>query len=146
MYYRRYSPMVMLEEMDRLQKEMNRMFGGYYPGRSMSTASFPAMNVWTGEEGAVVTAEIPGIKSEDLEISVVGNTLTLSGSRASEELPEGARYHRQERGCGKFSRAIELPFTVDADNVEAEFEDGVLQVKLPRSEADKPRKIAVKSI
>jgi HSP20 family protein len=93
----------------------------------------------------VVNAEVPGIDVKDIDISVVGETLTLSGARKSEDLEEGSRYHRQERGSGKFNRSVELPFPVDIDKVEATFKNGVLHISLPRSEADKPKKIVVKS-
>jgi HSP20 family protein len=108
-------------------------------------ASYPPLNIWSNEEGLVITAEVPGISPDEIEISVVGETLTLSGERKAEELDEGTRYHRQERGSGKFSRTVQLPFPVDVDEVNALFVDGVLEIKLPRTEADKPRKIAVKS-
>jgi HSP20 family protein len=124
---------------------MNRVFDGYSPVRTRIAPSYPALNIWSSEEGLVVNAEVPGIDVEDMEISVVGETLTLSGARKSEDLEEGARYHRQERGYGKFNRSVELPFPVDIDKVEATFKNGVLQISLPRSEADKPKKIVVKS-
>jgi HSP20 family protein len=76
---------------------------------------------------------------------VIGETLTLSGVRKPDELNEGARYHRQERGYGKFSRTLQLPYPVSVDKIEADFKSGVLSVRLPRAEQDKPRKIAVTS-
>jgi HSP20 family protein len=102
------------------------------------------MNVWTSEDNAVLTAELPGCNPDALDISVVSDTLTLSGSRAQKELEEGATYHRRERTCGGFTRTFQLPFTVDPNKVEASFERGVLKVTLPRAEADKPKKIEVK--
>jgi len=112
----------------------------------MRTApSFPALNIWSNEDELIITAEVPGINPEDLDISVVGDSLTLKGAREVEELEEGARYHRQERGYGNFSRTVQLPFPVDIDSVNAKFTNGVLEINLPRAEADKPRKIAVKS-
>ena len=110
-----------------------------------STAEFPATNVWVSENGAVVTTEVPGIDPNALEISVVKDTLTLRGSRKAEELKEGESYHRQERWNGQFTRTLELPFPVNADKVEARFAKGILYISLPRAEADKPRKITVKS-
>jgi HSP20 family protein len=103
------------------------------------------MNVWNGMDSAVITAELPGVDPESVDISIVGETLTLSGQRQPEEMPEEARYHRQERGNGRFTRAFQLPFLVDANGVEARFERGVLQISLPRAEADKPKKITVKA-
>jgi HSP20 family protein len=131
--------------MNRLQREMNRLFGDFQPGRIQSAPSFPAMNVWAGENSALITAEIPGIDKKDLEINVTGNTLTVSGERKLEDLPEGARYHRQERAHGKFSRSIQLPYTVDVQKVKANFKNGVLKIDLPRVEEEKPKKITVKA-
>ena len=143
--YRRYRVPSVWRELNQIQRDMNRVFDGYSPVRTRIAPSYPALNIWSSEEGLVVNAEVPGIDVEDIEISVVGETLTLSGARKSEDLEEGARYHRQERGYGKFNRSVELPFPVDIDKVEATFKNGVLQISLPRSEADKPKKIVVKS-
>ncbi|MGB7116701.1 MAG: Hsp20/alpha crystallin family protein [Anaerolineales bacterium] len=143
--YRRYRVPSVWRELNQIQRDMNRVFEGYSPVRTRIAPSYPALNIWSNEEGLVVNAEVPGIDVEDIDISVVGETLTLSGARKSEDLEEGARYHRQERGSGKFNRSVELPFPVDIDIVEATFKNGVLQISLPRSEADKPKKIVVKS-
>ena len=140
----RYGYMSPWREMDRLQREMNRLFSDVST-RSRVAPSFPAMNVWTNQEGAVVTAELPGVNPDNIDIAVVGDTLTLNGERQPEELHEGEKYHRQERGFGKFTRTFQLPFQVESDKVEANFEKGILYISLPRAEADKPRKITVKS-
>jgi HSP20 family protein len=124
---------------------MDRLFHSGYPSYQRSAPSFPALNIWSNEDELIVTAEVPGINPEDLDISVVGDNLTLKGERRSEELEEGARYHRQERGYGSFSRTVQLPFPVDIEKVNAKFTNGVLEIGLPRAEADKPRKIAVKT-
>jgi HSP20 family protein len=143
--YRRYRIPTVWHEMDRLQSEMNRLFQVDYPNRLRSAPAYPALNVWTNEEGLNVTAEVPGVSPEDIEISVVGDTLTLSGTRQPEELDENTRYHRQERARGDFTRSLQLPFSVDVNKVEATFRNGVLMVAMPRAEEDKPRKITVKS-
>ena len=144
MLRRRYVP-EMWEEMDRLQREMNRIFESF-DRTPMATAGFPALNLWMNEDGAVATAELPGVNVKDLEINVVGETLTLSGQRKPAELPKDAVYHRQERGQGKFTRTIDLPFNVDSAKVQATLEKGILSILLPRAEQDKPRKITVKSL
>lgn len=144
MLRRRYVPSLW-DEMDHLQREMNRLFDSYERTPS-SFAGFPAMNVWMNEDGAVVTAELPGVDVKDLEISVVGETLTLSGERKLEDLPKDATYHRQERGYGKFTRTIDLPFMVDSGKVQATLEKGILRILLPRTEKDKPRKVLVKAV
>jgi len=144
MLRRRYIP-TMWDEMDRLQREMNRLFDHYdRPGSSL--AGYPAVNVWMNDEAAVISAELPGLDVKDLEISVVGETVTLSGERKGDDLPKDVTYHRQERSAGKFSRTIDLPFTVDSGKVQATLEKGVLRVLLPRSEKDKPRKVLVKAV
>lgn len=144
--YRRYSIRPVWREMDRLQREMNRLFDTYTPTRQRPAPGYPAMNIWANEEGLSLTAEVPGVRSEDIDISVVGETLTLTGERKPDELKEGARYHRQERGYGRFTRSIQLPFPVNVNKVEATFRNGILNVNLPRAEQDKPKKIAVKSL
>jgi HSP20 family protein len=141
----------MWEEMDKLQREMNRMFDSTYLNRFLNqpvnSHDFPAMNVWTkADSGQVITAEIPGMDIDDLDIKVAGETLTISGSRPSPEENDDIKYHRQERGYGSFTRTIQLPFPIDVDKVEANYEKGVLKIWLPRAESDKPRKITVKSI
>jgi len=137
-----YSP---LNEMERLQREMNRLFNGFSPNIVRTAAGYPAVNMWVNDEGALVTAELPGFKSDDMDISVVGDTLTISGEKISEPLPEGASYHRQERSHGRFARTLQLPFTIDADQIDATFDKGILNIKMKRSESDRPRKIAVKA-
>ncbi|NPV87103.1 MAG: Hsp20/alpha crystallin family protein [Anaerolineae bacterium] len=144
MFDRLYTPSVW-SEMERLQREMNRLFNAFSPGWMRPAPCFPAVNVWANEEGQVVTAELPGVKMDDLDISVVNDTLTISGKRETAEPAGNGKYHRQERECGSFSRTISLPYPVDADKVEAVMEEGVLRITLPRAEADKPRKITVKS-
>ena len=144
MLYRRLPTPSVFSELDRLQREMNRLFERSYAPRLRSAPNFPALNVWTNEDGAIITAELPGVSPEDLDVSVIGETLTLSGERKPDLIEEDVRYHRQERGCGKFTRSLELPFRVDATQVEATFDKGVLHLTLPRAEADKPKKIAIK--
>ena len=143
--YRRYRTPTIWRDMDRLQQDMSRLFGDLNVNRTRRASSFPAINVWAAEESARVTAEIPGVSKDDLEINVTGETLTLSGVRAQDDLPESARYHRQERRFGEFSRSIQLPYTVDTNKVKAVFKNGVLSVELPRVEAEKPKKITVKA-
>ncbi len=134
------------QEMERMRREMDRVFTNFYAGpRARVAPSFPAINVWTNQDGAVLTAELPGVNPDDIDVSVVGDTLTLTGSRRPEELKEGEKYHRRERGYGKFTRTFQLPFSVEGDKVEAMFGKGVLHLSLPRAEAEKPRKIAVKT-
>jgi len=140
---RRLSPW---REMARLQHEMNRLLSGTsrWPDPSVAP-SYPAMNVWTDQDGAVVTAEMPGINADDMDISVQEDTLTLRGNRTPDEVPEGGTYHRRERGTGQFTRSLQLPFQVEAGKVEASYAKGILSITLPRAEADKPKKITIKA-
>jgi HSP20 family protein len=143
MFGRRFIP-AEWNEMDRLQRELNRLFENF--DRAFAPAAhFPAVNLWMNEEGAVVTAELPGVDVKDLDISVVGETLTITGERKPEPVVKDPVYHRQERGFGKFTRTVELPFGVDPNKVQATLEKGVLRVLLPRAEQDRPRKISVKT-
>ena len=124
----------------RIQDEINRAFGDQ---RWAPAAEFPPVNVWRGPEGVIITAEIPGVKLDAVDVTVHQNTLTLKGSR-SPEAPDGETgWHRRERSYGPFSRVIELPFAVDADGVKASVHNGVLSIELPRPESDKPRKITI---
>ena len=113
--------------------------------RATSTSEFPPINVWMDGDRAIITSELPGVEPKDVDISVAGKSVTLRGSRATEDFCEGECRHRGERWSGKFTRSIELPYVVDQDKVEARFNKGVLELSLPRAEADKPRKIAIKS-
>ncbi len=133
-------------EMQRLQQDINRLLNDAPADiRGSGAAGYPAMNIWTHPEGAIVTAELPGINPEDIDISVQNDTLTLTGSRQSNGLQEDETYHRRERRYGRFTRSFQLPFHVEAGKVEAVFDKGILQVSLPRAEADKPKKITVKA-
>lgn len=133
-------------EMERLRREMNALFDEVDRGPRLGLASgYPAMNVWANADGVIVTAELPGIDLDDLEISVQHDTLTLRGERGQEAFDEEVTYHRRERGSGQFQRAFQLPFEVEADEVEASYTNGVLNITLPRAEADKPKKIQVRA-
>jgi HSP20 family protein len=130
-----------LREMQRVQREMNRIFSGL---DQPVNQEIPAVNAWVGEGDVIVTAELPGVDPGKVDISVVGDTLTIGGSRETAALREGESYHRQERSYGRFTRSLQLPFHVEAGKVEAKYERGVLRITLPRAEEDKPRKISVR--
>jgi HSP20 family protein len=144
MMYRLYRRPSIWQDLNNLQREMNRIMG-QAPSNRRVAATFPAMNVLASDSGLLVTAELPGVKADDIDISVINERLTLSGNRAADEVDDGARYHRRERNFGKFSRTVQLPFPVDADKVDATFTNGVLNISLPQSEDSKPKKIPVKN-
>jgi HSP20 family protein len=127
-------------ELERLESEVGRLFNG--TRRGLAAEGIP-VNVWADAESVTVTAELPGVAPEDVEVSVVGRRLTLRGERKTAVPGEGTRYHRRERTGGRFGRAISLPFPVEGDRVAAGLKDGVLTVTLPRAEADKPRRIEI---
>lgn len=143
--YRRYRMPTLWREMDQLQREMNRLMDSSLGARSFSPLSFPAINIWTGEDELIITAELPGLQVEDIDLNITADTLVLSGERQPKEIGEEARYHRQERSYGKFSRSIQLPFMVDPGKTKAVFRNGILEISLFRAEADKPKKITVKA-
>lgn len=132
----------MWNEMDRLQREMNRLFEPF-AGKGRGPNEFPAVNIWTGEDEALLTAEIPGVDPANIEVTVKEDTVTIRGARQPEELKEGETYLRRERGAGTFVRSFELPFHVESSAVKAHYMKGILQLTLPRAEADKPRKISI---
>jgi HSP20 family protein len=143
--YRRYRMPSVWREMDQLQREMNRLVGSSLGTPANSQLSFPAINIWTGEDEMLVSAELPGIKADDIDLNITADSLVLSGERKPETLGGDARYHRQERNFGKFNRSIQLPFMVDPGKAKAVFKNGILEISLVRAEADKPKKIAVKA-
>ena len=122
-------------------ERLNRAASGML---AQAAGEFPAVNVWADSDKAIITSELPGIEAEAVDISVNGKSITLRGSRKSEDACQGECYHRQERWHGQFSRTIDLPYVIDIEKVEARFNKGVLHLTVPRAEADKPRKIAVK--
>jgi HSP20 family protein len=135
-----------LAEINQLRNEMDRLFGRHgVRGNGRSSRSYPALNIWESDDNLIVEAELPGFQMADLEMYVTaGNQLSIKGERKQPETTEGT-WHRQERGFGTFGRVVELPYQVDAEQVSAEFEHGVLRITLPKAEEAKPRKITVKA-
>ena len=126
-------------EMRRLQDEVNRLFSSY---QFAPAAAFPPVNAYANEDGIALSAQLPGVTQDDLDISVFRDTLTLRGRRQP-EASERRAYHRRERGHGEFVRNISLPFSVDPERVDATIQDGVLRISLHRPEEDKPKRIKV---
>lgn len=130
-------------EGDRLVHDFFRPTGGGFSGGAGAVPVFPPLTAWEDGDTTFIEAELPGVKSEDLDISVEGNLLTIRGRR-NEETAEGMVYHRQERGIGEFARVLRLNVDVNPAGVEATLKDGVLLVKLPKAESAKPKKIQVR--
>lgn len=133
-------------EVNRAQEEFSKLFGKLTTfSRADGAAGVLPVNVWEDENTLHAELDLPDVDPATLDLSVTeGNRLTVQGERKAPEV-QGATWVRQERPFGAFSRIVDLPYMVDADRVEASYENGVLRVTLPKSEAAKPRKIAVKS-
>lgn len=120
-----------------LQDELDRLF------ETPLRAWAPSLDVYEDKEGYTIHAEIPGMKREEIEVSIQDGTLIISGERKSEPVGENTEVHRQERYFGKFSRALTLPTAVAGDKVKANYKDGVLTIVLPKAEEAKPKQIIV---
>ena len=105
----------------------------------------PSLDVTEESDKVVVRAEVPGVKAEDIELSVQGNALTISGEKKQETKEEKENYYHMERHWGRFRRTVPLPSDVDPEKISAECREGVLTITLPKSERAKPRKIEIKA-
>ena len=142
----RWHPLVDFEsDINRVRDEMDRAFGRYTGRRSpLAPASYPLLNLWENDDRFFVEAEIPGMELENLEITVHGSQLSITGERKA-PTGEQTTWHRQERGFGQFSRVIELSEDMNPEGVEAILKNGVLTISLPRREETKPRRIEIKA-
>jgi HSP20 family protein len=127
-------------DMRRAQDDMNRLFGGL---RFALRTEFPAANVWASADGAIITAQVPGVQPDQLDVTVHQDTVTLRGRREPEQVEGEVVVHRRERPYGPFTRTFIMPFRVDADRVSARFSRGMLTLELPRPESDKPRHVKI---
>jgi HSP20 family protein len=135
-------------DMVTLRERMNRMFEDVFSGRTEDkeiTASTwaPAVDIYETENELVLTAEIPGLAEKDVEIKVEDNTLTLKGERKFEKETREENYHRIERSYGSFHRAFTLPNSIDADKIQAEHENGVFKIVMPKRQELKPRTVKI---
>jgi HSP20 family protein len=138
-----------LRELEEMERHLEDVFGRPFlsaawrriPMEEMGWA--PAIEVFEKEDKFVVKAELPGMKEEDIDVSVVGDTLTLKGEKKAETEVKEEDYYCCERSYGSFSRSIALPSNVDTKKIEASFEDGVLEISLPKAPEVKPKKISV---
>lgn len=130
-----------------MQREMNGLFNALVSDVAPAVArtAGPAMNVWENQTHYFVEAELPGYKMEDIEVSVLGDEITVKGQRTITAAENASYLHRERNATQSFARTFTLPFSVQADKVEASLTDGVLLVSLPKSPEVQPRKIAVKS-
>jgi len=136
----------LFDELESLQADMNRIFSGRGHTRPWrGGAAYPLVNVWSSSDGIVVDAELPGVDPKDVDISVVGDELTLRGKVNAQDSQKGETYHRRERPTGEFERTFRLPFRADVNAVKASYKNGVLRLTVPRTEEDKPRRIAIEA-
>jgi HSP20 family protein len=138
-----------LSELMSLREAMDRLFEESFVRPRAGLIPFGGtgltLDVYETDEALVVTTDTPGVKPEDLDISITGDVLTIKGETKMEEEVKRENYHRQERRYGAFSRSVTLPVPVDADQTEAKFKDGVLTLTIPKAEEAKPKVIKIKS-
>lgn len=130
-----------LHEMNKLRREMNNLFSSY-PGSS-TNATYPLLNVYDDSEHVIVTAELPGMTKDKISITFVDNTLTISGNLELCDESRTMSVIRQERSRGKFEKTIRIPSKIAAEKIDASFTNGVLSIKLPKTEEAKPKTITV---
>lgn len=137
-------------EMRTLQDRVNRLFESAfgYPVRTetplLREGWLPPVDIHEDSNNIYLKAELPGIKKEELNIAVEGDTLTIKGEKKHESEVKEEQFHVMERTYGSFSRSFSLPTNVDSSNVRADYKDGVLTLTLPKKEESKPKKIEVK--
>lgn len=138
-----------LREVATLQNEMNRLFGSFFDTPSTGTNGttarrwIPAMDLVETDDHFVLRADLPGLGEDDVKLEVEDRVLTVSGERKAEHEDKGEGYYRLERAAGAFSRTLTLPEGVDADAIQASFDKGVLEVRIPKPEERKPRRVAI---
>jgi HSP20 family protein len=137
-----------LREFSTLQNEMNRLFNTVFDSPSPSNGGtmrrwMPAMDLVESGDHFVLRADLPGLSEEDVRIELEDTTLTISGERAAEHESKDEGYYRLERAFGAFSRTLQLPKGIDPESVAASFDRGVLEVRIPKPEQRKPRRIEI---
>ena len=140
----RWEPM---REMMTLREAMDRLFDDAFtrPVGISGVSAMPAVDMYQTNDEVVVKATLPGLKAEDVHITVTGETLTLRGEYKQENEQKEATYHIREHRSGSFERSLLLPTDVKADKAKADFEDGILTITMPISEEVKPKSITIKA-
>lgn len=130
--------------LDEARRDMERLFDSLTSFTGLRSAGvFPAINVSEDADAVYVRAELPGIETDDLEIMMENNTLTVAGERKPLKEGESASYHRREREWGAFRRSFSLPTQIDSNHVKAQYTDGILKVILPKAAEARPKQITV---
>jgi HSP20 family protein len=127
-------------EVDRIQEELTNSL---LRGGVSRYNGYPSINVYNSEDEAIMTALVPGYSSEEIEVSVVGNRVILKGNASKSEKAEKGELVRQEFLDKEFVRTLELPFPVESGKVDARFKNGILTIRLPKAESEKPKKISI---
>ena len=138
-----------VRELHTMQNEMNRLFNTFFDSPTPSNGNaavrrwIPAMDVVETEDHFVLRADLPGLSESDVNIELEDNVLTIAGERKSGHEQRGEGFYRVERAFGSFSRSLTLPEGVNADAIQANFDNGVLEVRIPKPEQQKPRKVQI---
>ena len=136
--------MTLLMRPEPFTQEFDRLFSSLFENRNRGVQRWmPAMDIVEADDHFVLKADLPGLGEDDVAIEVQDNVLTLSGSREAEHERNEQGWHRLERSYGSFSRSLTLPDGVDPDKVAASFDRGVLEVRIPKPEERKPRRISI---
>ena len=134
-------------DLSKLHRDMDDLFGSFFggwPSMFSDKGLWPAIDVAESENEITLNAEVPGCKAEDIDISMQGNTLVISGEKKQKQEEKEKGYYHVERSYGSFRREFSLPSEIDASKIDASYKDGILTVKVPKSEKAKPLKIKVK--
>lgn len=138
-----------LKEVPVLQNRINRLFEDFFPEtfiegtKNMVGVWNPVVDIYDTQDTTVIKADLPGLKKEDITISIEGDVLTLTGERSHDDEVKKENYYRRERAYGMFKREFTLPSTVDHEKIKADFKDGVLKIEVPKPEEKKPKTITV---
>ena len=131
-----------LSPLSSLTRDFDRFLGGFFDHAPLSAGARPLVSIWEAGDAYLLDAEVPGLRADDIDITVVDNIVTLKGTREETER-EGARLLRREGRPLDFERRFEMPVSIDGEKIEASLENGILHVTLPKAQAHLPRKVKV---
>jgi HSP20 family protein len=151
MSHRRFEAMALVRwdparQLDTFQSDFDRVFDAFFGDRTANGTTrrwVPAMDLVETDDHLVLRADLPGLDTDDVEIEVAEGVLTVSGERRTEHEDSADGYHRVERAYGRFSRSLSLPQGIDADQVQADFDKGVLEVRIPKPAERKPHRVQI---
>lgn len=130
--------MDVFNEMEKVKNRVNRYLAGV-----VNRIEYPLINVWQNDNGLIIKLELPGVDESDIDLSIVNDILSVKAVRNENESTENGEFLKRERENGVFGRSVKLPYRVETDEVKASLKNGILNIILPRAEADKPKKIAI---